>query len=234
MSKSKYFHFLAWPLLMSGMAAAIEVKDIHREIEANLSKIKTLSCQVEIMGVMGTGSLRHSFALEYKYPHRIRAVSSASPDLVYISRKDTSFFKSRTPKKMDESLIATIRPDAQGRLFNPIAFLGGEVTSTATPCGPRVCISFSGKVGSQVADSVKQQLGISHYSGSIEYSPEKRVVESFTLLAGPAATTSKIEYQEIAGVQVPKVMEMQMQGMRTTIRFDKVKVNAPIPDRDFR
>lgn len=224
---------LACAALLPGAVRAVEVKDIQRDIEANLSKIKTLSCEVEIMGLMGTGSLRHSFSLEYKYPHRIRAASLSSPDLVYISRKDTSFFKSRTPKKMDESLIATVRPDAQGRLFNPISFLDGQLVSTATPCGPRICISFSGKVGAQVADSVKKELGISQYSGSIEYSPEKRVVESFTLLAGPAATTSKIEYQEIAGVQVPKVMVLQMQGMRTTIRFDKVKVNAPIPDRDF-
>jgi outer membrane lipoprotein-sorting protein len=225
---------LALLVLLGGAVQAMELKEIKKAIEGNLSRVKSLSCEVEIAAVTGAGSLRQAFSLQYKYPHRLRTASLASPDLVYISRKDTSFFKNRLPSKMDESLIATVRPDAQGRLFNPASLLDASLKSSTAPCGQKICVSFTGEVSSQVADSVKKQLGIGRFSGSLEYSPEKRIVESFTLLSGPAATTTKIQYQEVGGVHVPQVMEMQVQGMRTTIRFDKVKLNIPIPDREFQ
>lgn len=229
------FHALAALALMAALPArSTELAEVRAALESNLAKVKTLTCEVEVVASMPAGSLQHRYKLIHKYPHSIKAVSLVNPELVHVVRKDTAFYPKTQPKRMDEMLIAMIRPDKQGRLFNPIHFLVGDVKTTTATCGKNVCISYEAAPPKALSDSLPQQARVGQAAGTMEFSPSKKVIEKFSMVAGPASTTTTMEYQKVGGAQLPKTMVIHSGIMKSTVRFENMKVNVKVDDAEFK
>jgi outer membrane lipoprotein-sorting protein len=232
--KTRFLVLLALVAPLQGRAHGADLQDVQREMEINLGKIKTLVCEVDVVSSMPMGSLQHRFKLYYKNPHKIKSVSLVNPQVVFIADKDTGYYKGERPKKMDENLVEIIKADKKGLIFNTLSFLEGDIKHAVASCGKKICIDFSGSMPKALSDSLPMRSAIKEFSGTIDYSPDQKVVDGFTFMAGAANSSTAIKYQRIKGLSLPLEMRMSMQSMTTTIRFEKIVLNEALSDREFR
>jgi hypothetical protein len=178
--------------------------------------------------------LADRYRIQFKFPGRIKVVSSTHPGKTYVRRPDTTYLSPEASKDAAGVLMTALQPDKEGRLFNFLMGYadGSEVRSR--PCGKEICIAIVKEIAPAMQGQDTSATGPKSASFDFTWSPKRKTITGFNTLAGAAFARTTIEYAIIGGIRVPTSLVMLNGATTLKLTFRNWALNGKVPDGVFK